>query len=356
MSTTDGGAGGATGIEGATGPGGAVRDSHGRLRAAKTHDVTVVGSVNADLAIALPALPPAGQTVRGADAVRGPGGKGANQAVAAARLGRSTAMVAAVGADADGRALRAALAAEGVDVAHVGEVPAPTGVAVVLVHGGESTIVLSPGANDHLDAGRVRAAAAVVSGARAVLLQCEVPDAALLAAARLCTGLLVLNPAPARALPAELLRRTDLLVPNAGELAVLAGEDPADGAAGDLDALVHRARAVRPDGTTVVTRGALGCAVVTPAGVAEVPAAPVGAGGVVDATAAGDGFVAALVDALLGGAGLVDAARWAARAAAVVVGRPGAAASLPRREEVEGAAGAPGAGGVAGTDEREVAR
>ncbi|WP_432495783.1 ribokinase [Kineococcus auxinigenes] len=309
-------------------PAGSVRDAHGRLHAPETRDVTVVGSVNADLAIALPALPPAGQTVRGADAVRGPGGKGANQAVAAARLGRSTAMVAAVGDDADGRALRAALAAEGVDAEHVTAVDAPTGVAVVLVHGGESTIVLSPGANDHLDAARVRAAAEVVSGARAVLLQCEVPDAALVAAAGLCTGLLVLNPAPARPLPAELLRRTDLLVPNAGELAVLAGQD----VAADVDGLVRQARAVRPDGTTIVTRGALGCVVVTPAGVAEVPAEPADA---VDATAAGDSFVAAVVDALLGGAGLVDAARWAVRVAAVTVGRAGAAASLPRRAEVE---------------------
>ncbi|MCI2238521.1 ribokinase [Paenibacillus sp. TRM 82003] len=309
-------------------PAGAVRDSHGRLHAAKTHDVTVVGSVNADLAIALPHLPPAGQTVRGGDAVRGLGGKGANQAVAAARLGRTTALVAAVGDDADGRALRTALAAEGVDVDHVGAVDAPTGVAVVLVHDAESTIVLGPGANDRLDAARVESAAALVSGARVVLLQCEVPDEALLAAARLCTGLLVLNPAPARPLPPELLRRADLLVPNAGELAVLAGAEPA----ADVEALVRRARAVRPDGTTIVTRGALGCVVVTPAGVAEVPAASADA---VDATAAGDSFVAGVVDALLSGAGLVDAARWAARVAAVTVSRPGAAASLPHREDVE---------------------
>ncbi|WP_432483147.1 ribokinase [Kineococcus esterisolvens] len=320
-------------------PAGAVRDSHGRLHAAKTHDVTVVGSVNADLAVSLPALPPAGQTVRGADAVRGLGGKGANQAVAAARLGRRTAMVAAVGDDADGRALRTALAAEGVDVSRVAAADAPTGVAVVLVHGGESTIVLSPGANDHLDAARVQDAAGLVSGARAVLLQCEVPDEALLAAARLCTGLLVLNPAPARPLPPELLRRADLLVPNAGELAVLAGE----GAAADVAGLVRQARAVRPDGTTVVTRGGDGCVVVTPAGVAEVPAAPAE---LVDATAAGDSFVAALADALLGGAGLVDAARWAVRVAAVTVGRAGASVSLPRREDVE----------VTGRADGEVAR
>ncbi|PRY09079.1 ribokinase [Kineococcus rhizosphaerae] len=302
-------------------------DSHGRPQAEKTHDVTVVGSVNADLAIRLDELPPAGQTVRGSDAERGLGGKGANQAVAAARLGRSVTMVGAVGDDDEGRGLRSRLAGEGVDVEHVATVGAPTGVAVVLVHGGESTIVISPGANDHVDDARVREATAAVSSARVVLLQCEVPDEALVAAARLCTGLLVLNPAPARPLPPELLRRADLLVPNAGELAVLAGQDVAP----DVDGLVAQARAVRPDGTTIVTRGERGSLVVTPGGHAEVAAV---AADLVDATAAGDSFVAALADGLLDGLGLVEAARWAARVAAVTVSRPGASQSLPRKAEV----------------------
>ncbi|MGI4896653.1 MAG: ribokinase [Janthinobacterium lividum] len=305
------------------------RDAHGRPQAVQTHDVTVVGSVNADLAIVLAELPPAGQTVRGGDAVRGLGGKGANQAVACARLGRSTAMVAAVGDDEEGRGLRAALAAEGIDVEHVTGIDVASGVAVVLVHSGESTIVLSPGANDHLDDARVRAAVAAVSSARVVLLQCEVPDEALLAAAALCTGLLVLNPAPARVLPPALLARADLLVPNAGELAVLAGCDVAL----DVDGIVAQARAVRPTGTTVVTRGALGSVVITPGGHAEIPAVPAH---LVDATAAGDSFVAALADALLAGAGLVDAARWAATVAAVTVSRDGASVSLPLRHEVPG--------------------
>ncbi|WP_432561001.1 ribokinase [Kineococcus sp. SYSU DK003] len=302
-------------------------DSHGKPQAEKSHDVTVVGSVNADLAIRLDDLPPAGQTVRGSDAERGLGGKGANQAVAAARLGRSVAMVGAVGDDDEGRGLRSVLAAEGIDVEHVAALGVPTGVAVVLVHGGESTIVLSPGANDRMDAARVEAAAAAVSSARVVLLQCEVPDEALLAAARLCTGVLVLNPAPARPLPPELLTRADLLVPNAGELAVLAGEPVAT----DVDAIAGQARKVRPQGTTIVTRGERGSVVVTPGGQAEVPAVRAD---LVDATAAGDSFVAALADALLDGAGLVEAARWAARVAAVTVSRPGASQSLPRKSEV----------------------
>ncbi|WP_328292600.1 ribokinase [Kineococcus sp. NBC_00420] len=302
-------------------------DSHGKPHAEKTHDVTVVGSVNADLAIRLDELPPAGQTVRGSDAERGLGGKGANQAVAAARLGRSVAMVAALGDDDEGRGLRAALAGEGVDVEHVAALDVPTGVAVVLVHGGESTIVLSPGANDRMDEARVQAAAEAVSGARVVLLQCEVPDEALLAAARLCTGLLVLNPAPARPLPAELLARADLLVPNAGELAVLAGEPTAR----DVEGIVAQARRVRPAGTTIVTRGEHGSVVITPGGHAEVAAVRAH---LVDATAAGDSFVAALADALLDGAGLLDAAHWAARVAAVTVSRAGASQSLPRKADV----------------------
>ncbi|WP_432570792.1 PfkB family carbohydrate kinase [Kineococcus sp. SYSU DK005] len=239
-------------------PAGAVRDAHGRLQAPKTRDVTVVGPL---------------------------GGAGAAHAAAAARRGRSTALVAVGDAGAPERAVRAALAAAGVEVA--------------------------PGPGDRLDdAARVRDAAALVSGARVVLLRCEAPDAVLLAAARLCTGLLVLDPAPPRPLPPELLRRTDLLVPGAAELAVLAGEEPA----ADVEGLVRQARAVRPDGTSVVTRGARGCVVVTPAGVAEVPAVPAGSGG----AGAGGGFVAALTDALLRGAGLVQAAR-----AAVAAGRDG---------------------------------
>ncbi|WP_432523311.1 PfkB family carbohydrate kinase [Kineococcus sp. SYSU DK006] len=253
---------------------GATRDEHGRLRAVKTHDVTVVGRVG--------------------------------QAVAAARLGRSVAVVAAVGDDEEGRGLRAALAAEGVDVTHAGAPDAP------------------PGAADRLDGERVRAAAAAVSGARVVLLRCEVPDEALLAAAELCTGLLVLAPAPARPLPERLLARTDLLVPDAAELAVLAGAP----VAADVEGLVAQARAVRPRGTTIVTRGERGSVVVTPGGVAEVPA-PADA---TAATTAGDGFAVALADALLDGAGLVDAARRAARVAAVAGGRAGAPGPPPRAD------------------------
>ncbi|MFB9375806.1 ribokinase [Kineococcus gynurae] len=312
------------------------RDSHGRLHAEHVRDVCVVGSINVDLVLELEALPVAGTTTHtagGVDLARGLGGKGANQAVACARLGRRTAMVGLVGEDDEGERLLAGLRAEALDVSGVGRVPGPSGVAVVLVHDGESTIVVSPGANGRLGAEEVGAATATVAGARVVLLQCEVADEALLAAARLCTGLLVLNPAPARPLPDELLRRADLLVPNTAELAVLAGRDAASGAGAGVEELVGLARTVRPTGTTIVTRGAAGALVVTPGGAVEVEAvAP--PGGVVDATAAGDSFVAGLVDGLLAGSGLVEAAGRAARVAAWTVGHAGAAASLPTREDL----------------------
>ncbi|MFC5993252.1 ribokinase [Pseudonocardia hispaniensis] len=289
--------------------------------------VTVVGSLNHDIAVSLERLPTAGETVAGGPVRRGVGGKGANQAVALARLGRRTRMVGAVGADAEGAALRAALAAEGVDVADVATVEGPSGTAIVLVHGGESTIVVSAGANERLDAARVRAAAGPIAQAAAVLVQCEVPDSALVAAAELASGLYVVNPAPARRLPQAVLSRADVLVPNLGELSVLTGAAVPD----DPDDIVDLARALRPAAATVVTCGGDGAVVVEPTGVVRIPAVPTT---LVDATAAGDSFVAAVTDALLDGASLADAARWASRVAAVTVSRPGASASLPRRAEI----------------------
>jgi ribokinase len=290
--------------------------------------VVVVGSLNVDLAVPLTALPPAGQTVAATGAVvRGAGGKGANQAVGLARLGRATAMVGAVGQDADGRMLLDTLTGEGVDVSGVAVVPGPSGMALVLVHGGESTIVVAAGANGTVDGARVRAAGDALGAAAAVVTQCEVPDAALVAAAELTTGLFVVNPAPARPLPGTVLDRADLLVPNRGELATLAGADEPT----EMDAVVDLARALRPAGTTVVTCGSEGAVVVEPDRVTRVPAAPAE---LVDATAAGDSFVAALVDALVDGIAVKDAAVWAARAAALTVSRPGALAALPHRGEL----------------------
>jgi ribokinase len=282
--------------------------------------IAVVGSINLDLVVTVERHPAPGETVMGGDRRELPGGKGANQAVAVARLGAEVAMVGRVGADAQGARLRDHLAHEGVEVSHVTvDDDAPTGMALIAVDGsGENTIVVSPGANAHVGAGDVDAAGDVLAGAAVTLLQHEVPSSAVHAAIAAAGGTVVLNPAPARALA----REVDVLVPNRGELAKLARRDgdPIDQARG-----LERAKAV------VVTLGAEGVAVVQGERVERIEAPRVHA---VDSTGAGDAFCGALAQALADGADLVEAARWAVRVAAVSVTRVGAQSGLPRREDV----------------------
>jgi len=308
-------------------------------------DIVVVGSLNVDVVVPLDELPAAGQTVlSAADHSRAGGGKGANQAVAAARLGRSVAMVGAVGDDAEGQWLTGLLAAEGVDTSAVLRAPRPTGQAIVLVTAdGDSTIAVSSGANMWLAPEHLRPYAELIGDAAAVLLQQEIDAAVVAAAVAAARGLVVVNPAPARPIDAATLARVDVLVPNRGELAALAGAavpagtGPAGtGPAGTgpsegVDSLAAMARSLGTRGPVVVTLGADGALVVTADREHLVPAEPVVAA---DATGAGDTFCAALADALLDGAAIDDAARWASRAAAVTVTRPGAMASAPRRAEV----------------------
>ncbi|MFY1698573.1 MULTISPECIES: ribokinase [unclassified Solwaraspora] len=298
-------------------------------------DIVVVGSLNVDVVVPLDRLPDPGQTVlSAADHSRAGGGKGANQAVAAARLGRSVAMVGAVGDDPEGQWLTGLLAAEGVDTSAVLRAPRPTGQAIVLVTAdGDSTIAVSSGANMWLAAEHLRPYADLIGDAAAVLLQQEVDAAVVAAAVAAARGLVVVNPAPARPVDAATLARVDVLVPNRGELAALAGagSSVSGGGAGDAAALAAMARSLRTRGPVVVTLGVDGALVVTADRELLVPAEQVDA---VDATGAGDTFCAALADALLDGAAIVDAARWASRAAAVTVTRPGAMAAAPRRAEV----------------------
>ncbi|MFV2009985.1 MULTISPECIES: ribokinase [unclassified Micromonospora] len=298
-------------------------------------DIVVVGSLNVDVVVPLDELPAAGQTVlSAADHSRAGGGKGANQAVAAARLGRSVAMVGAVGEDPEGEWLTGLLSAEGVDTSAVLRAPRPTGQAIVLVTAdGDSTIAVSSGANMWLAPEHLRPYADLVGDAAAVLLQQEVDAAVVAAAVAAARGLVVVNPAPARPIDAATLARVDVLVPNRGELTALAGADSSvsGGGTGDVAALAAMARSLRTRGPVVVTLGVDGALVVTADREHVVPAEQVDA---VDATGAGDTFCAALADALLDGAAIDDAARWASRAAAVTVTRPGAMASAPRRAEV----------------------
>ena len=186
--------------------------------------IAVVGSLNLDLVVRVPRLPGPGETVSGDDVFRNPGGKGANQAVAAARLGRGVAMVGCVGDDEAGRELLASLEADGVDRSRVRVVDGvPSGTAFITVgEDGENQIVVSPGANARVTPDDVAAAGPVLAAAAVTLLQLEVPLEAVAAAARSARGTVVLNPAPVRALPADLLSEVDVLVPNRVELAQLA--------------------------------------------------------------------------------------------------------------------------------------
>ena len=297
-------------------------------------EIVVVGSLNTDITVPVDRLPAPGETVLGGDALTGAGGKGANQAVAAALLGRSVAMVGRVGADDRGASLLAGLDAAGVERSEVATDPlVPTGLALITVGGdGENMIVVSPGANGLVRAADV-AAAPSIAVAAVTLLQLEVPLEAVTAAARVSTGTVILNPAPASPLPAALLAEVDVLVPNRTELALLAGgATPAT-----IEDAVAMARSIDGPDAVVVTMGADGALVVTRRDAEHVPAIPVDA---VDATAAGDSFCGALADALVRGLGLADAVEWAVAAGAITVTRPGAQSSLPTRDEVMSLVGA----------------
>ncbi len=305
-------------------------------------EIVVVGSINLDISIPVGHLPAPGETVLGGDALWSPGGKGANQAVAAARLGRRVAMVGAVGDDTAGTDLLAGLRKDLIDVSGVSVLnDVPTGVATIAVDAaGENSIVVSSGANARVSAEQVLElieAGHALGSASIVMAQFEVPVAALLAAAQRISGRLILNPAPAIDKGesdhlAELLGAADVLIPNRGELATLIGTTEAT----SIDELVDQARiaiGTGPDaGSVIVTLGGDGALVVDGSNVTQIPIVEVEA---VDTTAAGDSFCGALADALVDGASVVEAARWAARCAAITVTRRGAQNSLPTRADVE---------------------
>jgi ribokinase len=299
-------------------------------------EVLVVGSINMDLVVRTARLPDPGETVPGQSFATIPGGKGANQAVAATRLGASTAMIGCVGDDAFGAELRRVLAADGIDCQGVRAVAGvPTGVALIEVDDtGRNHIVVVPGGNGHLSAADVQAHQALLASARAVVLQLEVPlDTVIFTAARARAlgKLVILNPAPAQPLPAELLASTDYLVPNEHEASGLSGvrvDSPAAAAAA-----AQRLRAQGPR-TVIVTMGAAGVVSAGEDGTRHHPARPVKA---VDSTAAGDTFIGGLCAALVEGRSLDDAIAFAQAAAAISVTRPGAQTSIPRRDEVQAA-------------------
>ncbi|MEV0553992.1 ribokinase [Streptomyces sp. NPDC050597] len=293
------------------------------------YDLLVVGSANADLVIGVERRPGAGETVLGSDLALHPGGKGANQAVAAARLGARTGLLARVGDDAHGRLLLDSQRAAGVDTAGVLVGGAPTGVALITVDpSGDNSIVVSPGANGRLTPDDVHAASALLAASRVVSAQLEIPLETVVEVVRgLPSGTrFVLNPSPPRELPEEVLAACDPLIVNEHEARVVLGADAGrtpEEWAGALLALGPR--------SVVVTLGEEGALVADASGTARVPSVKVNA---VDTTGAGDSFTAALAWRLGAGESLADSAAYAARVGAVAVTREGAQASFPTAEEV----------------------
>ena len=289
--------------------------------------IVVVGSCNVDFVVPVASLPGPGETVLGGDHLRMPGGKGANQSVAAAKLGSPVAFVGCVGDDALAPTIVSALDGAGVDTSWLRRVPdAPSGIALITVaEGGENTIAVSPGANARLGPDDVSAAASLLSGAAVTLVQLEISLETVAAAVRAAGGRVVLNPAPARSLPAELLADVDVLVPNRSELAVLT--DAAEPSTPDEAAAL--AAGLAGPGAVVVTLGADGALVVENGEPTHVPAHEVEA---VDATGAGDAFCGALADALARGDSLVTATEWAVRVAGISTTRWGAQSSPTRAE------------------------
>jgi ribokinase len=282
----------------------------------------VVGSINHDLVVAVERLPGPGETVMGGELAEHDGGKGANAAAAAGRLGARVWLAGATGGDARGERARDALAAAGVDIGQVSVLDdVPTGVAVVAVDAaGENQILVAPGANAEVAEPLVEQALAAVP-ADAVLVSCEIPDDAVAAAVRgaRARGLpCVLNPAPARPSLLELAALAPVLTPNRAEAARLAGVDGPEAAGAGL--------AARTGAPVVVTLGAEGALLVAPGG--AVRHFPARVADVVDTTGAGDAFNGALAWRLALGAALEDAVPYAVAAAGLAVGTPGARAPL----------------------------
>ncbi|QYH19369.1 ribokinase [Corynebacterium aquatimens] len=298
---------------------------------AQAPQITVVGSINADLTVNVARHPSPGETLLGTGGGVTPGGKGANQAVAAARLGARVALVGAVGRDANAAPATALLREAGVDMTHVEEVDGVTGLAVITVdRAGENTIIVVPGANEVVDQVFVEKHRAPVEAAELVLLQGEIPADGFAQAVELARGRVVVNLAPVVDVPREALLAADPLMANEHEAGLILAQLGHD-SAGEPPQLA--ARLVAAGFTTVVlTLGAEGALVADASGVRSVPAPRVDA---VDTVGAGDAFAGAFCWRIVAGDSLDEAAAFAARVGAFSVTRPGAQPSYPLAGDVE---------------------
>jgi len=292
--------------------------------------IVIVGSLNMDLVVRAPRHPLPGETLIGSSFQTFPGGKGANQAVAAARLGAQVRMIGRVGQDAFGDALLATVQRDGVDTTFIRRDPqAPTGVALITLDAaGQNTIVVASGANGNVSAEDVLQSVPAFEGADVLLVQLECPLDAVQTAIQQAhqAGMkVVLNPAPACPLPPDLLRQVDYLIPNQHELTLLAG------GIADREQAIRTIQALGVP-NVVVTLGDEGALLALGEDRLFLPAYRVE---VVDTVAAGDAFAGAFALALAEGKSPMEAARWGNAAGAIAVTRPGAQPSMPTRQELE---------------------
>ena len=291
--------------------------------------VVVIGSSNTDMTIKGDRLPKPGETVLGGEFRMGPGGKGANQAVAAQRLGADVSFICKVGRDIFGDNAIAGYQKEGIDCSHILRSDKASGTALILVDGNaENCIAVAPGANADLTPEDVDSVADVIRSADYLILQLEIPVESVLRAAKIAheAGVyVILNPAPACHLPDELFGYISLITPNQTESALLSGIED------NLDAAVEKLMQLGVK-DVVVTLGSKGSLVISEGTRTLVPSLKVKA---VDTTAAGDTFCGALCVALSEGCTLVDAARFATKASALTVQKMGAQDSIPFRSDIK---------------------
>lgn len=291
--------------------------------------ILVIGSSNTDMTVKSEKMPAPGETVLGGEFIMGPGGKGANQAVAARRLGGDVCFICKVGRDIFGDNAVAGYDREGIDTSHVLRSDKASGVALILVDkNAENSISVAPGANNDLTPEDIDSVADVIKASDYLILQLEIPVESVLRAAQIAheAGVyVILNPAPACPLPAELFSYLSLITPNAGEVELMTG------VTGELD---DKVAALRKMGVSdvIITLGSRGSYVAPSGSKAElVPALKVNA---VDTTAAGDTFCGALCVALSEGKDLAEAARFATKASSLTVQKMGAQSSIPYRKDL----------------------
>lgn len=296
--------------------------------------IVIIGSSNTDLVVKTPRMPEPGETILGGTFMMAGGGKGANQAVAVARLGGEVTFIAKVGRDLFGKEALSRYAQEGIDTRTIlCDQTAPSGIALITVdEAGENCIVVAPGSNNALSREDIDASREIIGTAQYLLMQLEVPMEVVEYAAGMAhdAGIkVILNPAPAASLSDALLSKLDMITPNKTESQMLTGVNIANWEDAERAARILAAKGVRK---VVITLGSLGALTFDGLSCERIPAQRVTA---VDTTAAGDTFNGAMCVALSEGRSLSDAVRFASRASAIAVTRLGAQSSIPYRHELE---------------------